>query len=121
MIVDLDELTAAELAELASVRRLQELTPPWSRSIEEDSEAAEAFERLRRPTSLSPGPGEWLADDPRRLRPITFEIARFCKDDQRVAEAVLTLAKTLKIDLEFAAGIVGSALRDARFALRKAQ
>ncbi len=59
-----------------------------------------------------PGPGEWTASDPRRLRAIVFEVALFCKDDQRVAESVLGLAQMLGINLELAAGIVGHALLD---------
>jgi hypothetical protein len=60
------------------------------------------------------GPGEWVAGDPERLRGIVFEVCRFCKNNQQVAESVLELAQSLGIDLELAAGIVGHALLDAR-------
>jgi hypothetical protein len=116
-LVDIDDLSAEDLAELASAKRLRELTPPWPASSELDPEAAQAFDRLQKPhlpTLLDPGPGEWLADDPRRLRAVTFEVARFCRDDRRVVEGVLTLAQTLGIDLTLAAQIVGAALRDVR-------
>jgi hypothetical protein len=57
---------------------------------------------------------DWLREDPRRLRGVVFETARFSADDQRVVESVLGLAHSLGIDLKLAADIVGHALRDAR-------
>jgi hypothetical protein len=41
-------------------------------------------------------------------------MARFCRDNRRVAEGVLSLAETIGIDGHLAADITGYALRDAR-------
>ncbi|MFZ2055928.1 MAG: hypothetical protein WAV54_00775 [Acidimicrobiales bacterium] len=68
----------------------------------------------RRDTLDAPTVEEWLREDPRRLRGVVFEMARFCGNDRRVAEGVLSLAETLGIDGHLAADITGYALRDAR-------
>ena len=68
----------------------------------------------RRDTLDAPTVEDWLREDPRRLRGVVFETARFSADDQRVVESVLGLAHSLGIDLKLAADIVGHALRDAR-------
>jgi hypothetical protein len=65
-------------------------------------------------TMSAPSIEVWLIEDPRRLRQVTLEVARFCADDRQVAESVLELAHDLEIDLNLAAGIVGHALLDAR-------
>jgi hypothetical protein len=76
-----------------------------------------------RPTlGAIPGPGrltapsieDWLREDPRRLRGVVLEAARFCADDRRVVEGALSLAFELEINLSLAGDIVGQALIDAR-------
>jgi hypothetical protein len=66
----------------------------------------------RRESLEAPTPEEWIVADPRRLRALTFEIARFTTDDQRIAEPVLTLAEALGIDQRLAIDVTAAALRD---------
>jgi len=68
----------------------------------------------RRDTIEAPTAAEWLTEDPRRLRGVVFEIARFTKDDRLVAESAVKLADTLGIELHLAGDIIAAALRDAR-------
>jgi hypothetical protein len=68
----------------------------------------------RRDTIEALTAGEWLKEDPRRLRGVLFEACRFSKDDRAVVEGVLQLAENVGIDLRLAGDIVGAALRDAR-------
>jgi hypothetical protein len=68
----------------------------------------------RRDTLEAPTVDEWLKEDPRRLRGVVLEVARFCGDDRLVVESVLGLAETLGVDGHLAADIIGYALRDAR-------
>jgi hypothetical protein len=56
----------------------------------------------------------WLREDPSRLRGVLGEASRFCKDDRRVVEGVLQLAKDAGIDLKLAGDVVRHALMDAR-------
>jgi hypothetical protein len=62
----------------------------------------------------APSIEEWLRQDPRRLRGVLIEACRFCRDDRRVVESVLQLAKDVGIDLKLAGDVVGHALMDAR-------
>ena len=62
----------------------------------------------------------WLREDPTRLRGVTFEVARFTKDDRAVATAVLTLANTLEIDLKLASDITAHTIIDIHAARNNA-
>jgi hypothetical protein len=68
----------------------------------------------RRDTLEAPTVGEWLKENPRRLRGVVLESCRFCQDDRRVVEGALQLAKDVGIELRLAGDIIGPALRDAR-------
>jgi hypothetical protein len=78
----------------------------------EDKPAMGAFPR--RDSMEAPTVEEWLREDPRRLRGVTLEIARFSSDDRVVAEAVLSLAEAVGIDQRLAIDVTAHALRDAR-------
>jgi hypothetical protein len=62
----------------------------------------------------APSIEDWFRQDPRRLRGVVLEAARFCADDRLVVEGALSLAFKLEIDLSLAGDIVGHALIDAR-------
>jgi hypothetical protein len=62
----------------------------------------------------APSIEDWLREDPRRLRGVVLEAARFCADDRLVVEGALSLAFKLEIDLSLAGDVVGHALIDAR-------
>jgi hypothetical protein len=69
-------------------------------------------EKVPRPLA---GPDEWLRSDPERLRLIVFEMARFApNDDERVANAAMSLGDELGIARSISARIVGYAIRDLR-------
>jgi hypothetical protein len=75
----------------------------------------------RRDSVEAPTVEEWLIEDPRRLRGVVREVARFCTDDRRVVESVLALAESLGIDPRVAGDIIGPALRDVRHPWAAAQ
>jgi hypothetical protein len=117
--VDLDELTSQELAELASAKRLRELTEPPPPRPEPDEATVEAWvaqERRRAgsPIPLTPGPAEWATADPRRLTAITMQMCRFTRDDRRVAVGALELAEGIGIDEEVAIRAIATGIREAR-------
>lgn len=85
----------------------KELTPNHS--------ALGAFAPAAPPTRVVPyGPNNWLREDPSRLAAVVIEISRFCKDEPRVAEAVLDQARRLGIEEDLAVGVIVKALVRAR-------
>lgn len=97
-------------------RELDEATPTavlgGHPELIEDRATLAAFPR--RDAIEAPTVDEWLREDPRRLRGVLIEACRFCKDDRRVVEGTLQLAKDVGIDLKLAADVVSHALMDAR-------
>ncbi len=99
---ELDEATSAAVLEAHQ----DELIP--------DRPTLGAFPTSDRLTA--PSIEDWLREDPTRLRGVTFEVARFTKDDRAVATSVLTLANALEIDLKLAGDVVAHALIDVHAA-----
>ncbi len=116
-----DILRVAEKVDPALAERLEDeldeavpaaVLEAHAHELIEDRPSLGAFPR--RDTLEAPTVAEWLREDPRRLRGVVFEMARFCRDNRRVAEGALSLAEALGIDGHLAADITGYALRDAR-------
>ena len=122
-LVDVDDTPAETLFQLASNRRLQELTPPSPPTSTPDPETGAAFDRLvyaprpalgafpRRDTPDAPSVDQWLRDDPRRLAGVIVEAARFTDDLKCIVVGVTNLADRVGIDEEEADKIIAAAIR----------
>ena len=114
-VVDLEELSGAELRHLAyladqareraALRRFEVLDRPTIGFYLRQP----GFPRREVPTG--PTPADWIAEDPHRLASIVREMSRFTDDRLRIAEAATSVADSVGIGEDVADPIIAEALR----------